>query len=85
MATKVLYFRSVKVYSIKEFLFKYFAFIVKDKLLKCGNIAVLGKCPPGWMREEERCYKYMGAALPYHEANQFCQVNKLPGLTIGVT
>ena len=26
------------------------------------------------MLEDERCYKYMGAALPYKEANQFCQV-----------
>lgn len=38
---------------------------------------ITGKCAPGWMLEEEaqRCYKYMGAALPYNEANDFCKVN----------
>ncbi|XP_052783699.1 protein bark beetle-like isoform X2 [Mya arenaria] len=36
---------------------------------------VYGKCAPGWYLEDDRCYKYMGAALPYKEANDFCIEN----------
>jgi hypothetical protein len=40
------------------------------------NICV-GKCPPGWTLNADRCYRYMGAALPYAQAGQFCRVSPL--------
>lgn len=35
----------------------------------------VGKCPPGWTLNADRCYRYMGAALPYAQAGQFCRVS----------
>ncbi|XP_033735968.1 LOW QUALITY PROTEIN: protein bark beetle-like [Pecten maximus] len=32
-----------------------------------------GKCAPGWRIHDNRCYRYMGAALPYYEAINFCR------------
>ncbi|KAL3873370.1 hypothetical protein ACJMK2_036499 [Sinanodonta woodiana] len=34
-----------------------------------------GKCAPGWHLDSDRCYRYMGAALPYYEADSFCRLN----------
>nr|KAG5700697.1 hypothetical protein BaRGS_029062 [Batillaria attramentaria] len=41
---------------------------------KLDNRSVVeGKCMPGWKLDSGRCYRFMGGALPYHEANSFCQ------------
>ncbi|XP_076442507.1 protein bark beetle-like [Babylonia areolata] len=32
-----------------------------------------GKCPPGWKVDNERCYRFMGGALPYYQARDFCR------------
>ena len=37
----------------------------------------VGKCPPGWTLNTDRCYRYMGAALPYAQAGQFCRVSQI--------
>lgn len=41
---------------------------------KLDNRSVVeGKCDPGWKLDSGRCYRFMGGALPYHDANTFCQ------------
>ncbi|CAG5132059.1 unnamed protein product, partial [Candidula unifasciata] len=34
---------------------------------------VEGNCLPGWVFDQKRCYRYMGGALPFEQAKQFCQ------------
>ncbi|KAH9500139.1 hypothetical protein Btru_077291 [Bulinus truncatus] len=34
---------------------------------------VEGNCLPGWVYDNKRCYRYMGGALPYEKAKEFCQ------------
>ncbi|CAL1535561.1 unnamed protein product [Lymnaea stagnalis] len=33
---------------------------------------VEGDCLPGWVLDKQRCYRYMGGALPYDKAKEFC-------------
>ncbi|XP_067681580.1 protein bark beetle-like [Haliotis asinina] len=43
---------------------------------KLDNRSVVdGKCRPGWKLDTGRCYRYMGGALPFYEANEFCRAN----------
>ncbi|XP_012945265.1 protein bark beetle [Aplysia californica] len=32
-----------------------------------------GDCLPGWVLDKNRCFRYMGGALPFEEAKLFCQ------------
>ncbi|GFO27981.1 class a scavenger receptor srcr domain with c-type lectin domain [Plakobranchus ocellatus] len=32
-----------------------------------------GQCLPGWVQDKNRCYRYMGGALPFQEAREFCK------------
>ena len=34
-----------------------------------------GKCAPGWKQDSGRCYRFMGGALPYYQARDFCRVS----------
>ena len=34
-----------------------------------------GKCAPGWKLDSGRCYRFMGGALPYYQARDFCRVS----------
>ncbi|KAK3092533.1 hypothetical protein FSP39_004063 [Pinctada imbricata] len=50
--------------------------IVYTPWRQSNNTLIDGKCPPGWRLDENRCYRYMGAALPYFEAKDFCRKNQ---------
>ncbi|VDI16459.1 Hypothetical predicted protein [Mytilus galloprovincialis] len=42
--------------------------------IKVTNVSLIdGKCPPGWRLNDQRCYRYMGASLPYYDAIEFCK------------
>lgn len=44
--------------------------------IKINNGSLIyGKCAPGWFLDQNRCYKYMGSALPFYHAQQFCREN----------
>ncbi|GFR58263.1 neurotrypsin [Elysia marginata] len=32
-----------------------------------------GDCLPGWVQDKNRCYRYMGGALPFERARAFCK------------
>lgn len=44
-----------------------------DRYRVTNQSIIDGKCAPGWRIHENRCYRYMGAALPYYEAINFCR------------
>ncbi|XP_021367968.1 protein bark beetle-like isoform X3 [Mizuhopecten yessoensis] len=47
--------------------------ITADPYRVSNQSIIDGKCAPGWRIHENRCYRYMGAALPYHNAISFCR------------
>ncbi|KAK0049320.1 protein bark beetle [Biomphalaria pfeifferi] len=36
---------------------------------------VEANCLPGWVYDNKRCYRYMGGAVPYDRAKEFCQLH----------
>ncbi|XP_074661276.1 protein bark beetle-like [Tubulanus polymorphus] len=40
---------------------------------KSNNSVLEGRCPPGWVLYEERCYIYIGGAVPFDEAKEQCR------------
>ncbi|KAK6181325.1 hypothetical protein SNE40_009204 [Patella caerulea] len=44
---------------------------------KLSNRSVVeGDCLPGWKLDSGRCYRYMGAAVPFDKAIEFCKLNE---------